>query len=158
MRVQKLEMPELRQFLIFEAGEMMILRKKKKNSTSHFQKKFPTTSFSPDTWLCAWLWLASYLKTLHCVLLYNGLAGLLISSKIKKVFCKELLTQIARSPSVKIHILWLDACQSQDLLHLWRLIWGNGNKLAAKLELLFPYRRALWVSVFFSTLLSDLKY
>lgn len=81
--------------------------------------------------------MASYLKTLHSVSLHNSIGGLFIRAEIKKVFCKELLTQIAQSPSVKIHIQWLHVCQSRALrgpFSLLRLIWENGSKLAAKLE------------------------
>lgn len=83
------------------------------------------------------MWLALYLKTLRGVSLHNGIGRLFIRAKIKKVFCKELLTQIAQSPSVKIHKQWLQVCQSGALrgpFSLSRLIQENERKLAAKLE------------------------
>lgn len=94
--------------------------------------------FPSVTWLCAWMWLASYLKTLRCVSLHNGIGRLFIRAKIKKVFCEELLSTDRPEPfSGNSHPMITCLSISEALcgpFPLLRLIWGNGSKLAAKLE------------------------
>lgn len=106
-----------------------------------FPKPIPhdASFFFPSvTWLCAWMWLASYLKTLRCVSLHNGIGRLFIRAKIKKVFFEVLLSTDRPEPfSGNSHPMITCLSISEALcgpFPLLRLIWGNGSKLAAKLE------------------------